>query len=127
MRAGALLCLSLTAFADPSPAPSLMAPSPAPRFVGRLDVDQLAHDARRNVLAGNLVAGAGAVIGAVSTGLFITGLVHSCPAAMPGCNDAVNTAGNYVGAAALVFVTVGVGLFAVGMTQRKIVKQIKSP
>jgi hypothetical protein len=113
----ALLCVALSAHADPSP---------APRYVGGLDVDQLDRDARRNLLAGNLVAGAGAVIGGVSTGLFITGLVRSCPAGNPGCNDAINTAGNWVGAGALVFVTVGITLFSVGMTQRKIVKQVRA-
>jgi hypothetical protein len=114
VRALALVCVSLTALADPSP---------PPRFAGSLDVDKLDHDARRNILAGNLIAGAGAVIGGVSTALFITGLVRSCGYA--GCNDAVNTAGNWVGAGALVFVTVGITLFSVGMTQRKIVKQIR--
>jgi len=111
----ALLCVALTARADPSP---------APRFIGNLDVDKLDHDARRNILAGNLVGGAGAVIGGVSTGLFIAGLVRSCPAGNPSCNDALNTAGNWVGAGALVFVTVGITLFSIGLTQRKIGKQL---
>jgi hypothetical protein len=107
--------VALTARADPSP---------APHFIGNLDVDKLDHDAHRNILAGNLVAGAGAVIGGISTGLFIAGLVRSCPAGNPGCNDVLSTAGNWVGAGALVFVTVGITLFSVGMTQRKISKQL---
>jgi hypothetical protein len=114
MRALALVVVAHSALADPSPAPHL---------IGHLDVDQLAKDSKRNILAGNLVAGAGAVIGAVSTGLFIAGLVRQC--ATPGCNDNLSTAGNWVGAGALVFVTVGITLFSVGMTQKKILKQLR--
>jgi hypothetical protein len=118
-----LLCIGL-AHAD---SPRSADPSPRPLVYGRLDVDQLERDGKRNFLAGNLLAGAGAVVGGVSTGLLITGLVRSCPANMPGCNDTINTASTWVGAAALVFVTVGVGLFAVGMTQRRIVRQLRGP
>jgi hypothetical protein len=100
-------------------------PSPPPRFIGQLDVDDLAKSSRRNVILGNALAGVGAGIGVASTALFITGLVRSCPAGNGGCNDAINTAGNWVGAGALVFVTVGITLFAVGMTQRKIVKKLR--
>jgi hypothetical protein len=114
-----LLCLALSvaiANADPSP---------APRFIGQLDVDDLQKSAHRNVLLGNALAGVGAGIGALSTALFITGLVRHCPANDPGCNDAISTSGTYVGAGALLFVTVGITLFTVGMTQRKIVKKLR--
>jgi hypothetical protein len=100
-------------------------PSPPPRFIGRLDVDDLQKSARRNIILGNALAGVGAGIGAVSTALFITGLVRKCPTGDAGCNDAINTSGNYVGAGALLFVTVGIALFSVGMTQRKIVKKLR--
>ena len=101
-------------------------PSPQPLLIGKLDVGQLEKDAKRNVLLGNALAGVGAGIGAISTALFITGLVRKCPMNDPGCNDAISTSGTYVGAGALLFVTVGITLFAVGMTQRKIVKKINS-
>ncbi len=113
------LCLALSvamAHADPSP---------PPRFIGHLDVDDLQKSAHRNVLLGNALAGVGAGIGAASTALFITGLVRKCPTGDPGCNDAISTSGTWVGAAALLFVTVGITLFSVGMTQRKIVKKLR--
>lgn len=119
------LCLALSAAlakADPSPAPLA---SPPPRFIGQLDVDDLAKSAHRNIVLGNAIAGVGAGIGALSTALFITGLVRNCPANDRGCNDAINTSGTYIGAGALLFVTVGITLFSVGMTQRKIVKKLR--
>jgi hypothetical protein len=100
-------------------------PSPPPRIVGRLDLEDLEKTRRRNWIVGNSLGGVGAVVGGVGLGLMLTGYIRQCPTTMPGCNDAVSTAGTWVGAASLLFVSIGAGFFAVSLTQKKILKQLK--
>jgi hypothetical protein len=119
------LCVMLLATVcraqEPSPPPS-----PA-RMIGRLDVEELEKNRRNNWIIGNSLGGVGAVVGAAGLALMLTGYIRECPMNMPGCNDAISTAGTWVGAVSLVFVSVGAGFFAVSLSQKKILKQIKTP